>query len=44
MAEQVKDIRDYLAIFKKRKRYFIIPFVALFIMVSRYRNFVALHL
>lgn len=33
MAEQVKDIRDYLAIFKKRKRYFIIPFVTLFIMV-----------
>lgn len=34
MAEQVKDIRDYLAIFKKRQRYFIIPFVALFILVS----------
>ncbi len=31
MAEQIKDIWDYLAIFKKRIRYFIIPFLALFI-------------
>ena len=34
MAEQVKDIRDYLGIFKKRQKYFIIPFVVLFILVS----------
>lgn len=34
MVEQIKDIRGYLAIFKKRKRYFFIPFVALFIAVA----------
>lgn len=34
MAEQVKDVRDYLAIFLKRKKFFIIPFVALFFTVS----------
>lgn len=34
MAEQIKDIQDYLAIFKKRKKLFIIPFLSLFITVS----------
>jgi succinoglycan biosynthesis transport protein ExoP len=34
MAEQVKDLRDYYAILAKRKKYFIIPFVGLFILVT----------
>jgi succinoglycan biosynthesis transport protein ExoP len=34
MKEQPKDVRDYVAILLKRKRYFFIPFVVLFIIVS----------
>ena len=34
MTEQDKDIRDYLAIFKKRSKFFIIPFLALFVLIS----------
>jgi len=34
MAEHVKDFRDYYAIFAKRKKYFFIPFVGLFILVT----------
>jgi len=34
MTEQIKDIRDYLSILQKRKKYFIIPAVVLFITVS----------
>jgi uncharacterized protein involved in exopolysaccharide biosynthesis len=34
MAEQVKDIRDYLAILAKKKKYFFIPFVGLFILAT----------
>ena len=34
MAEKVKDIRDYWAIFLKRKRYFIIPFLTVLIIAS----------
>lgn len=34
MADQIKDVRDYLAIFSKRKQYFLIPFFSLFIFVS----------
>jgi uncharacterized protein involved in exopolysaccharide biosynthesis len=34
MAEQVKDLRDYYAILAKRKKYFIIPFLSLFILVT----------
>lgn len=34
MKEQTKDVRDYLAILLKRKRYFFIPFLVLFIIVT----------
>ena len=34
MAEPVKDLRDYFDILAKRKKYFIIPFVGLFILVT----------
>lgn len=34
MAEQAKDVQDYLKILRRRKSYFIIPCLALFILVS----------
>ena len=44
MTEQIKDIQRLFGYFLKRKKFFIIPFVVLFIMVSCDCGFIARHL